>query len=165
MLEKLAESAAAILTGAGIAAGAAYPKTAADRSGAFIAVGVRRASGRGAGFARYLGVMDDPERGETEVYGLRCEVELALDVYAPMTAENGAAACAGLFDRAAAALGAAAGLNVLELRCGEAAPDKRLGMFALHGEVLCSALLLEGESGSGAAGTFTDFVLKGELKR
>lgn len=104
------------------------------------------------------------ERGGREVYGLRCDVELALDIYAPMSAENGAAECGRLFDAAAAALGAAAGLSVRELRCGEAAPDARLGMFVLRGAADCAALLVD-ESGDGDGKTFTDFVLKGELKR
>ena len=164
MLEKLTESVAELLCKAGIPAGAAFPKKAADPAGEFVAVGVRRASGRGAGFARYLGEVTDPARGAREVYGLRCDVELALDIYAPMRAENGAAACAALFDRAAAALGGAAGLSVRELRCGEAAPDARLGMFVMHGAADCGALLVD-ESAGGAEGTFTDFVLKGELKR
>ena len=163
MLEKLVGSVVEILSAAGLNAGAAFPKQAAARGSAFIAVGIRRASGRGAGFARYLGVERDPERGETEIYGMRCEVELALDIYAPMSEANGAAACSALFDRAAAALDGAAGLSVRELRCGEAAPDRTAGMFLLRGEAACSALLAA--AGDDGDGTFTDFVLKGELKR
>ena len=165
MLEKLAESAAELLREAGLPAYRAFPREAVERGGAFIAVGIRRASGRGAGFARYLGVEPDAERGGREVYGLRCDVELALDIYAPMDAENGAAECGQLFDAAAAALGAAEGLSVRELRCGEAAPDARLGMFVLRGAADCAALLVDESGGDGDGKTFTDFVLKGELKR
>ena len=64
-----------------------------------------------------------------------------------------------------AALGAAAGLSVRELRCGEAAPDARLGMFVLRGAADCAALLVDESGDDGDGKTFTDFVLKGELKR
>ena len=164
MLESVIASVVDALTGAGIDAGPAFPKSGVDRSKAFVRAGVAKAADTGAGFARYLGIENDPETGEREVYGLRCEIALSLDVYAPLSAENAAMECAALFDRAAAVIGGVPGLGVREISCGAPGPDRETGMFRLSGGVKCTGLLVSaGEGGEDAA--FTDFVLRGELRK
>ena len=164
MLETVIDAVVEALTDAGISAGSAYPKTGVERSGGgFVRVGVAKVVDTNAGFARYLGVENDPESGPREVYGLRCALELSLDVYAPLREENAALKCAALFDSAAAVIAAVGGLQVRELSCGAPGPDRETGLFRLAGGVRCAALL----TASGADGedmAFTDYVLRGELR-
>lgn len=163
MLERVIAAVVEALTEADIPAGPAYPKSGVDRSGSFIRVGVAKAADRSAGFARYLGIENDPETGEREVYGLRCEITLSLDVYAPLSAENAALECAALFDRAAAEISGVSGLSVKELSCGAPGPDRETGMFRLSGLAQCAGLLVFAGNG-GADAAFSDFVLRGELR-
>ena len=162
MLETVVSTVIGALTDAGISAGPAYPKDAVDRSAGFVRVGVAKAVDTGAGFARYLGIENDPESGEREVYGLLCEIGLSLDVYAPLSEANAALACAALFDEAAAVVAGVSGLSVKELSCGAPGPDGETGMFRLAGGVKCAALLTASDSDSGGT-AFTDFVLRGVL--
>ena len=163
MLEGVIASVCKALCAAGIPAGPAYPKEAVS---AHVRVGVLKAADKSAGLSRYLGMRNDPERGAVEVYGLRCELELSLDVYAPLDSENAALACAETFDRAAAVISGVAGLHVRELTCGAPGPDAETGMFRLSGGVKCAGLLAiaDDDGGGSENAAFTDFVLRGELQ-
>lgn len=162
MLEGVIAAVISALNTAGIPAGPAYPK---EDISAHVRVGVLKAADRSAGLSRYLGLRDDPERGAVEVYGLRCELELSLDVYAPPDAdrENAALDCANTFDRAAAVISGVPGLHVRELTCGAPGPDAETGMFRLPGGVKCAGLLTVADDDGGDT-AFTDFVLRGELQ-
>ena len=162
MLTNVISAVVTALQGAELSAGSAWPKAALQRGERFVAVGVERAEDCAGGFARYLGVEPDEEEGEREVYGLRCNITLRLDIYAPLSADNAAETCLDLFDAAAEVISALPGLQVKGLSCGAPAPDRETGMFRLHGGVNCSALLISTEQGED--GTFTDFVLRGELQ-
>ena len=151
------------LTDADVAAFSAWPKAPVDRSEGFVCVGVEKAKNAAGGLARYLGIQADAETGDHEVYGLNCDIELRLDVYAPLSEENAAESCLDIFDTAAEVISAMPGLRVKALSCGTPAPDRETGMFRLHGGAECSALLLSTEQGED--GTFTDFVLRGELQQ
>ena len=165
MLENVISTVVEALTEAGVPAGAAYPKTdAACPAGGMARVGVAKAVDRSSGFGRYLGIETDPERGEREVYGLRCEIDLSLDVYAAPRETNAALCCAALFDRAAAVIDGIGGLGVREISCGAAGPDAATGLFRLGGSVKCSALLTAAADESGETAAFTDFILRGELR-
>ena len=167
MLEGVIASVSSALCAAGISAGPAYPNAPATPDAAFVRVGVLKAADKSAGFSRYLGLRQDPERGAVEVYGLRCELELSLDVYAPPAtdSENAALDCANTFDRAAAVISAMPGLRVRELTCLAPGPDAETGLFRLSGGVKCAALLTVADGGDGNDNTaFTDFVLRGELQ-
>ena len=150
------------LNAAEIPAGSAWRKAAVERDKRFVCVGVERAEDCG-GFARYLGMETDEVYGEREVYGLRCAVELRLDIYAPLAEANAANACLDLFDASAGVISCMQGLQVQALSCGAPAPDQDSGMFRLRCGVKCSALLLSTAQGEG--GSFTDFVLRGELQK
>ena len=163
MLTNVIDAVVTALQEAELSAGSAWPKAALQRGECFVAVGVERAEDCAGGFARYLGVETDAETGEHEVYGLRCEIELRLDIYAPLSEDNAAETCLGLFDTAAETISALPGLQVKGLSCGSPAPDRETGMFRLRGGVNCSALLLSTEQGED--GSFTDFVLRGELQQ
>ena len=150
------------LNTAGVPACSAWRRAAADRNRSCVCVGVERAEDCGA-FARDLGRETDEVYGEREVYGLRCAVELRLDIYAPLAEEHAANACLDLFDAAAGVISCMQGLQVQALSCGAPAPDKESGMFRLRCGVKCSALLLS--TSQGEDGSFTDFVLRGELQK
>ena len=167
MLEGVITAVASALCAAGISAGPAYPNSSVTPETAFVRVGVLKAADKSAGLSRYLGMRNDPERGAVEVYGLRCELELSLDVYAPLHSENAALACGETFDRAAEVISGVAGLHLRELVCGAPGPDAETGMFRLSGSVKCAGLLTIADSDGGGSenSAFTDFVLRGELQR
>ena len=165
MLESVVTAVAEALQAANIPAAPAYPRTEIScPAGGFVRVGVAKAVDSSPGFGRYLGLAEDPETGERELYGMRCELELSLDVYCPLSGENAAMDCAALFDRAAGVIGGIGGLGLREVHCGEPGPDRDTGLFRLRGDVKCTALLVTGcETDQGAV--FTDFILRGELRR
>ena len=163
MLTSVIGTVAAALSDADLPAVSTWPKAALDRSESCICVGAAHAEACAGGFARYLGLETDPETGEHEVYGLNCALELRLDIYAPLSESNAAETCLDLFDTAAETICAMPGLRVEALQCDSPTPDKETGMFHLRGGVKCSAMLLC--SADGEDGTFSDFVLRGELQQ
>ncbi|MGN1002554.1 MAG: hypothetical protein ACI4PC_07255 [Oscillospiraceae bacterium] len=167
MLESVVNAVIAALKDRGIDACAAYPRQPlAARSGCLVCAAVKSAAQTQGGFAGYLGVKTDENGNQTELYGLRCALELALDIYAPMDGENGAADCVRCFDAVTAALGGlGSGLKILELRCGEAAPDRESGMFRCRCGAKALAFLSAESAGDGEAAGFSDFILKGELRK
>ena len=109
MLEALSAEVVEALKSGGVKAGAAYPKTPLDRSGGpFVQVGVRSAASSNAAFAGYLGSKIGEDGQSREIYGMKCAVSLALDIYASMASDNGHMACVECFDCCVQAL---AGLN------------------------------------------------------
>ncbi len=164
MLEAVVQTVVDALAAAGISAAAAYGAGPITRTGGFVRVGVKQASGSGAGLARYLGAREDAELGTQEVYGMLCEMELRLDVFIqPPETENAALSALSLFDRAAAVVGGIGGLDVREIYCGEALPDAETGLVRLSGGVKCAGLLTL-ERTEDAETAFADFILRGELK-
>ena len=163
MLEQVRDSVIAALTAAGMTAEAAYPHSPVPGGAAKICVGVCRAEDRSPGFARFLGLRETAEQGPEELYGLRCGITLSLDIYAPLSGEDGSGDCLALFDAAAAVIGDC-GIRLTALRCGEPAPDRNAGMMHLRGEAEGLALLLAPDQ-TEAGCSFQDFVLKGELNQ
>lgn len=86
------------LQDAGVHATAALPANVAPRLDA-PACAVRLAGAKllSPGFGQYLGVLQDPEHGETELYGAKVEAEASIRIYGPTSA--GAAACESLRSR------------------------------------------------------------------
>ena len=162
MLENVVRSVVAALRERGVEASPAFPKTPAEAgSGGFVRVGVTGARDRGAGMARYLGVETG---GEREVYGLLCDMELSIDVYAPPSGDNAAMDALELFDRVSEIVGGMGSLQVRELSCGAPGPDKDTGLFRLSGAAKCSGVLVFAEEDGGEDAVFADYVLRGVLK-
>lgn len=163
MLESVVNAVIATLREAGLDAARSYePLPLRREGGARICVGIRELRCTEGGLGAYLGLRSRSSDGEAqESYALRCEVTLALDVYAPKGEENAAGLCAAAFDRAVLALsGAESGLRAEEISCGEAVPDEESGMFRCRGSLRARVwLLLERDEESGS---FTDFKLRGE---
>ncbi len=162
MLDNLVSAVVDALTDGGVPACGAYPHTAAPAAEPLVCVGISHAEDSDAGFARYLGSISDAETGERDVYGLRCGVGVRLDIYVPLSETDAPGACLALFDSAAACIGGMEGFSLKKLHCGAPAPDRAAGMMHLQGEAEGSALLLAAEC-DGESGTFTEFVLRGEL--
>lgn len=164
MLENVVCEIVAALGERGIEAAPAFPKTPAKTGGGgFVRVGVAAVRDRSAGMARYLGVETDGERGEREVYGLLCDMELSIDVYTPPAGDNAAMEALGLFDRVSEVLGGMGCLQVKELSCGAPGPDKDTGLFRLSGTAKCGGLLISAPDG-GEEAVFADYVLRGVLR-
>ena len=162
MLNNVRDAVITALNAAGLSACAAYPRAHAPASETVLRVSVLRAENRSGSAGNYLGVKNDPERGEQEVYGLRCVLTLCLDVYAPLSSTDAAGDCLDAFDSACACLAAGeTGFCLRALRCGEPAPDRDSGMMHLRGEAEGSALLVLCGSEAETA-QFQDFVLRGE---
>ena len=161
MLNNVRDAVVSALQAAELPAAAAYPHSAVPASGSVICVGIARAEDCSPGFARYLGVQNDPERGETEIYGLQCLLSLSLDIYAPLSADDPTGDCLTLFDSAVGCIDGC-GIRLKALHCGEPAPDRASGMMHLRGEAKGTALLTA-VSDSGDERSFSNFVLRGEL--
>ena len=164
-LEQVKEAIAAALEKAEIQVQTAYaPNWAKAYSGPVAAVGLRTGESRGGALSSYLGQRTDPETQTCqEVYGMRLELTLSLDIYSPP--KEGAAGG----ERVLAALhqimleGLPAGLRPTELKWEEASWDPDTGMFLRRGSLACSAYFIAEASEDGAV--FSDFILKGVVKK
>lgn len=162
-IEQAKRALCAALERAGLQAETAFtPERAAARESAVAVVGLRRGESRGGGLSSYLGRRQEGSRWR-EVYGLRMELTLSLDLYAP--AELGAAGC----DRALETLhqvmleGLPSGLRPKELCWEEAAWDQEAAMFLRRGSLRCEAVLTaQAEEDNELV---TDFILKGVVRQ
>lgn len=125
-----------------------------------VAVGLRTGESRGGALGSYLGRRRDPlTQASQEVYGLRLELTLSLDIYCPPG--EGAAGC----DRALETLyqimleGLPAGLRPTELKWEEPAWDEDTAMFLRRGSLACGAYFVAAAPEDGPP--VTDFILKG----
>ena len=90
-IEQAKRALCAALERAGLQAETAFAsERAAARESAVAVVGLRRGESRGGGLSSYLGRRQEGSRWR-EVYGLRMELTLSLDLYAP--AELGTEGC------------------------------------------------------------------------
>lgn len=137
----------------------AWPATALRRDTPCICVGLQSCKASGSGMGEYLGRRTSHSGdADTELYGLRLEVEIALSVLAPNAAE-----CAETVDRLSTALDALpSGLKTRSLVCSRLQPDKMTGMFRCDA-ALCAVAHLIAESDE-ETGTFLDFELRGVFK-
>lgn len=162
-IEQAKRALCAALERAGLQAETAFtPERAAARESAVAVVGLRRGESRGGGLSSYLGRRQEGSRWR-EVYGLRMELTLSLDLYAP--AELGVAGC----DRALETLhqvmleGLPSGLRPKELCWEEAAWDQETAMFLRRGSLRCEAVFTaQAEEDNELV---TDFILKGVVRQ
>lgn len=165
MLESVVSAVVQALGAAGLEAVGAYPKRQlCCRGDSLVCVGVKSAKGMPAGFGAYLGLGVNPETGlKEELYGARCELALALDIYAGMSAENGAGECLRCAGLVGPALGALPeGIKISSLSFGQVRPDGDTGMFLCSGVLACSAHFIA--RAEDEDGVFTDFILRGSVK-
>lgn len=145
------------LTAAGLDAERQYPAARLGRLTApKIFAGVQSSTLKGSGYGEYLGIR---ALDGAEVYGLRLELCLALDIYAPLGAEQD---CLQTFEAISSALaGLPSGIRPTVLVCGETVPGPEAGLLQCRAQLHCSAALLcRADEDSGQ---FHDFELKGVL--
>lgn len=165
MLESVVSPIVEALGGAGLDAVRAYPRhSLCPGGGTLVCVSVLEARSAPAGLGAYLGMGTDPVTGlSEELYGARCELELALDIYAAAEAGDAGAECmrcAGLISGALRAL--PEGIKISSLSFGAMAPDARTGRFLCRGVLAATAYFIA--RGADEDGVFTDFILKGSVK-
>ena len=164
-LEQVKDAIAAALEKAEIRTQTAYaPDWAKAYAGPVVAVGLRTGESRGGALSSYLGQRTDPETQECqEVYGMRLELTLSLDIYCPP--EEGAAGGESVLEALHQIMleGLPAGLRPTELKWEEVSWDPDTAMFLRRGSLACSAYFIAGASEDGAV--FTDFILKGVVRK
>ena len=164
-LEQVKRAIVEALEAEGTAALAAFPPEWARRySGPVIAVGLRTGESRGGAVGSYLGERVDPEtQASQEVYGMRLELTLSMDIYAPPG--EGAAGCDSALEGLHRAVlhGLPSGLRPVELRWDEMGWDQETEMFLRRGSLSCSAFFTASRSDDGLP--LTDFILKGMVTK
>ena len=128
------------------------------------AVGLRTGESHVDAMASYLGQRTDPTTLiPREVYGLKSQLTLSLDLYAPP--EKGAAGCDEALEKLHEALlkGLPSGLRVSSLRWEEAQWDPGVDMFLRRGSLDCVAYFLASPAEDGDV--LTDFILKGVVTK
>ena len=160
-LEQVRDALANALTAAGLAVCPAFsPGWAKEYSVPVAAVGLRTGESRSDAFNSYLGQQLDPNtQAVQEVYGMRLELTLSLDIYSPPSA--GAAGCDQALDTLHHVMleGLPSGLKPTELRWEETQWDEPSSMFLRRGSLSCSAYFTATATEEGA--WLTDFILKG----
>lgn len=164
-LEQVRDAVAAALEQAGLAVCPAFSPGWAKRYAVPVAaVGLRSGESRSDAFNSYLGQQLDPDtQAPQELYGMRLDMTLSLDIYAP--ADSGAAGC----DQALGILhqvmleGLPSGLRPTELRWEEAEWDETTAMFLRRGSFSCSAYFVATATEEGV--WLTDFILKGVVTK
>lgn len=164
-LEQVKEAVAAALKKADIRVQTAYaPDWAKAYSGPVVAVGLRTGESRGGALSSYLGQRTDPATQVCqEVYGMRLDLTLSLDIYCPP--EDGAAGGEGVLEALHQIMleGLPTGLRPTELKWEEAAWDPDTAMFLRRGSLACSAYFIAAASEDGTV--FSDFILKGVVRK
>lgn len=164
-LEQVKSAIAGALESAGVSARIAYaPGWARSYEGPVVAVGLRTGESRGGALSSYLGQRTDPDtQSSQEVYGLRLELTLSLDIYSPP--QDGAAGCDVVLEKLHQIMleKLPSGLRPSELKWEEAAWDEDTSMFLRRGSLACSAYFIATASEDGAL--LTDFILKGVVTR
>lgn len=164
-LEQVKEAVSAALKKADIRVQTAYaPDWAKAYSGPVVAVGLRTGESRGGALSSYLGQRTDPATQVCqEVYGMRLDLTLSLDIYCPP--EDGAAGGEGVLEALHQIMleGLPTGLRPTELKWEEAAWDPDTAMFLRRGSLACSAYFIAAASEDGTE--FSDFILKGVVRK
>lgn len=154
---------AAVLTAlsdAGLTALAAYAGAARDDPGATVCVDVAGVESGPMALGGYLGQLLDGDTGAVrEVYGLKMEATISLEVRAPAAAD-----CERAMEAASDALNGAlpSGLRLREESWEAVSWERASRRFLKRGSLRCTACFTaSAEEGSGE---FLDFTLKGVLR-
>ena len=164
-LEQVKDAIAAALEKAEIRTQTAYaPGWAKKYTGPVVAVGLRTGESRGGALSSYLGQRTDPKTQTCqEVYGMRMELTLSLDIYCPP--KEGAAGGEGVLEALHQIMleGLPSGLRPTELRWEETGWDEDTSMFLRRGSLACGAFFVAETAEEQL--DLTDFILKGVLTK
>lgn len=164
-LEQVKGAIAGALEKAGIRARIAYaPGWAKAYEEPVVAVGLRTGESRGGALSSYLGQRIDPDtQASQEVYGMRLELTLSLDIYCPPG--GGTSGCDGVLEALHQIIleELPSGLRPTELKWEEAVWDKDAAMFLRRGSLTCSAYFVAAATEDGLP--LSDFILKGVVTK
>lgn len=164
-LEQVKAAVAEALSGAGIAAHTAYtPGWAKAYQEPVVAVGLRTGESKGGALGSYLGQKVDPDTlACQEVYGMRLDLVLSLDIYCPPG--EGAGRCDSVLEGLHQVMlnGLPSGLRPTELKWEETVWDGDASMFLRRGSLACGAFFVAETTEEQF--DLSDFILKGVLKK
>ena len=164
-LEQVKAAIACALKSAGIAAHTAYtPGWAKAYQEPVVAVGLRTGESKGGALGSYLGQKVNPDTLDCrEVYGMRLELVLSLDIYCPPG--KGAVRCDSVLEALHQVMmnGLPSGLRPTELKWEETVWDKDASMFLRRGSLACGAFFLAETTEEPLE--LTDFILKGVVSK
>lgn len=153
------------LENAGVAAKAAFePEWAKEYGSPVVAVGFRSGESRSDALSCYLGQqLDDETQVCREVYGMRLDLTLSLDIYAP--ASEGAAGCERALETLHQVMlsGLPSGLKPESLQWEAIGWDEATGMFLRKGNLACHAHFIAKTAEDGEL--LSDFILKGRVTK
>ncbi len=164
-LEQVKNALIAALEAAGLQARSAFsPGWTQEYSEPVVAVGLRSGESRGDAFNFYLGIQEDPKTlKQQEVYGMRLELRLSLDIYSPAQGGSAGAEHTLVLLHQVMLNGLPAGLKPESLQWEEMHWDEETEMFLRRGELSCCAHFTASVSEDGAL--LSDFILKGRLSK
>lgn len=164
-LEQVKSAVANALENAGIAAHTAYtPGWAKAYQEPVVAVGLRTGESKGGTLGSYMGQRVDPDTlACQEVYGMRLDLVLSLDIYCPPG--KGAERCDGVLEALHQVMlnGLPSGLRPTELKWEETVWDGDTSMFLRRGSLACGAFFVAETAEEQFE--LTDFVLKGVVSK
>lgn len=164
-LEQVKEAIAGALEDAGIAAQTAYaPGWAKAYQEPVVAVGLRTGESKGGALGSYLGRRTDPDTlACQEIYGMRLDLVLSLDIYCPPG--EGAGRCDSVLEGLHQVMlqGLPSGLRPAELKWEETVWDGDTSMFLRRGSLACGAFFVAEAAEEQLE--LTDFILKGVVKK
>ena len=164
-LEQVKAAIASALENAGIAAHTAYtPGWAKAYQDPVVAVGLRTGESKGGAMGSYMGQRVDPRtQACQEVYGMRLELVLSLDIYCPPG--EGAGRCDSVLERLHQVMlnGLPSGLRPTELKWEETVWDGDASMFLRRGSLACGAFFVAETTDEQL--NLTDFILKGVVTK
>ena len=152
------------LESAGLCTVAAFSPTAARRYRQPVAaIGLRTGESRGGAMGSYLGLKTGTDGTTRELYGMKLEMKLSVDLYAP--AESGAEGCDQALETVHHALlyGLPSGLKPTALLWEELGWDEASSMFLRKGTLSCDAFFTAEKSED--AVWLRDFILRGVLTK
>lgn len=164
-LEQVKTAIAISLEQAGTAARASFaPGWARSYEEPVVAVGLRMGESRGGAMGNYLGERVDPETLSCrEIYGMRLELTVSLDIYSPPAL--GAAGCDSALETVHHVMlrSLPSGLRPTELKWEETGWDEDTSMFLRRGSLSCSAFFTAQADEDGLL--ISDFILKGVVTK
>ncbi len=164
-LEQVKTALAGALKNAGIAAHTAYsPGWAKSYHEPVVAIGLRTGESRGGAMGSYMGQRVNPDTLDCqEVYGMRLELVLSLDIYCPPG--EGAGRCDYVLEALHQVMlnGLPSGLRPIELKWEETVWDGDTPMFLRRGSLACGAFFVAETSEEQLE--LADFILKGVLTK
>lgn len=164
-LEQVKEALSAALERSGLTTRTAYaPGWSKLYDTPVVAIGLRTGESKPGALSHYLGQRTDPQTlNPQEVYGLRLDLTLSLDIYAPP--QEGTSGCDGVLETLHQLMleGLPSGLKPAELKWEEASWDADTSMFLRRGSLTCGAYFTAAASEDGEL--LTDFKLKGVVTK